>query len=69
MKIIGSSLLLILVLAGCCNTTLPVCPSYPKPSSEVLIKLRSMHSAQVNRWMIEQLRLKRKLEVCNGYTD
>lgn len=55
---------IVLALVGCNNTT--VCPSYPKTTIKVLEPLKSLENNDVDNWMIEQLKLKRKLEKCNN---
>lgn len=66
MKKLGSIfiILLMFLLSGCSNTT--ICPIYPKPSKEVLQKIKSLDDNNVDLWMIEQFKLNKKLGVCNG---
>lgn len=66
MKKLGSIFIvsLMFLFSGCTGTT--ICPSYPKPSKEVLQKIKSLNDNSVNLWMIEQFKLNKKLGVCNG---
>jgi len=63
-KIIGS-ICLVLLLSGCYENSVSVCPIYPKPSQEVLTRIKSLNSRTVDLWMIKQYKLNKKLDVCN----
>lgn len=52
-----------LIMQACGNKS--VCPSYPKPSQEVLTKIKSLNSQDVDNWILKQYKLNKKLEVCN----
>lgn len=54
--------LMMLMMQGCINST-NVCPTYPKPSQSVLNSIRDINNTEVDSWMIEQLKLSRKLNV------
>jgi hypothetical protein len=52
-------------MVGCGNTK--VCLEYPKPSKDILIKLKNLNDRNIDLWMIEQYKLNKKLEVmCNA---
>lgn len=55
--------LMMLTLQACGNKS--VCPSYPKPSQEVLNEIKSLESREVDDWILKQYKLNLKLEVCN----
>lgn len=55
---------MMLMMQGCTNST-NVCPNYPKPSQSVLNSIRDLNNTEVDSWMIEQLKLSRKLNVNN----
>jgi len=40
------------------------CPSYPYPPEEVINKIEHLQDSLVDTWMIEQLKLSEKLELC-----
>lgn len=63
MKLIGS-IFIIVLLSGCVSTT-TVCPTYPKPSKEVLTKIKSLQDPDVDSWMIDQFKLNKKLGLNN----
>ena len=48
-----------------CGSIKSVCPQYPKPSKEVLSKIKSLQDNKVDEWIIEQYKLNQKLKVCN----
>lgn len=66
MKKLGSIFIIftIILFSGCARTT--ICPTYPKPSKEILQKIKSLNDDSVDLWMIEQFKLNKKLGVCNG---
>lgn len=66
MKVIGKILITfsLLIFGGCAGET-TICPTYPKPSKEVLNSIKSLEDNRVNEWMIEQYKLNKKLGVCN----
>ena len=53
-----------LILSGCANSN--VCPTFPKPSKEVIIELQSLDSKAVDNWVVELFKLDMKLRECNG---
>jgi outer membrane lipoprotein-sorting protein len=66
MKKLGSLLIILLMfLLSGCSQKLTICPTYPKPSKQVLDKIKSLNDQNVNVWMIEQYKLNKKLGVCN----
>lgn len=54
---------MMLTLQACGSKS--VCPSYPKPSQDVLIKIKSLQSQEVDDWILKQYKLNQKLKVCN----
>lgn len=58
-RVIGS--VAIVSMIGCSSTTC-IYPSYPKPNQVVLDKINSLKSIDVDNWMMEQYKLKMKLE-------
>lgn len=66
MKTIGKILIVssLLIFTGCSNKA-TICPTYPKPSKQVLDKIKSLNDDSVNLWMKEQYKLNKKLGVCN----
>ena len=56
---------MMLMLTGCTRVS-NVCPSFPKPSSEVVQELRDLNSTAVDGWVVELFRLDLKLRECNG---
>jgi len=56
---------MMLTLTGCTRVS-NVCPSFPKPSSEVVQELRDLNSTAVDGWVVELFRLDLKLRECNG---
>jgi hypothetical protein len=59
----ASLVLTMLTLQACGSKS--VCPSYPKPSQNVLTKIKSLKSQDVDDWILKQFKLNKKLEVCN----
>ena len=52
-------------LSGCATTS-NVCPTFPKPSKEVIMELQSLESKAVDSWVVELFKLDMKLRECNG---
>ena len=52
-----------MMIAGCGNIN--VCPPYPKPSQNVLNKIKSLESQEVDDWIVKQYKLNQKLKACN----
>ncbi len=65
MKKILIPLIVISFLVGC-GSIKSVCPQYPKPTQEVLNKIKSLKDNKVDEWIIEQYKLNQKLKACNG---
>lgn len=64
MQKIGINLVIaILFLSGCASST--VCPQYPKPTQEVLGKIKSLNDKDVDDWIIKQFKLNKQLKICN----
>ena len=61
--IVASLVLTMLTLQACGSKA--ACPSYPKPSQEVLSKIKSLESKEVDDWILKQYKLNQKLEICN----
>ena len=59
------SLVLTIFILQACGNKYTVCPSYPNPSQEVLIKIKSLESQEVDDWILKQYKLNLKLKVCN----
>ena len=53
-----------LMMQGCGNKNNTVCPNYPKPTQDVLDRIKSLKDDKVNDWMTEQYKLNLKLGVC-----
>jgi hypothetical protein len=64
-KVLISSVLIIGGLGGCAGKVTGNCPLYPVPSLVVLDKLKGLHSTEVDSWMQQQVKLSRKLKICN----
>ena len=56
---------MMLTLSGCVAVN-NVCPTFPKPSKEVIIELQSLESKAVDSWVVELFKLDMKLRECNG---
>lgn len=54
-----------LILSGCATVN-NVCPTFPKPSKEVIMELQSLESKAVDNWVVELFKLDMKLGECNG---
>ena len=61
--IVASLALMMLTLQACGSKS--VCPSYPKPTQEILSKIKSLKSQEVDDWILKQYKLNLKLKVCN----
>jgi len=57
-------LLIIFILMGC-SSHKNICPTYPKPSQYVLLKIKSLNNLLVNEWLKKQYKLNKKLKECN----
>ena len=64
-SIIWTLLLTMLMLSGCVAVN-NVCPTFPKPSREVIMELQSLESKAVDSWVVELFKLDMKLRECNG---
>ena len=51
------------MMTACGNKS--VCPHYPTPLKIVRDKIQSLDNKDVDFWMAEQAKLKKKIEVCN----
>ena len=56
---------MMLMLSGCATVS-NVCPTFPKPSKEVVMELQNLDSRAVDSWVVELFRLDLKLRECNG---
>ena len=56
---------MMLILGGCATVS-SVCPTFPKPSKEVVMELQNLDSRAVDSWVVELFRLDLKLRECNG---
>ena len=65
MKRIIFAILTIVFFNGCHNQV-ATCPHYPKPSKAILTSIKSLKDVTVDKWMIKQMKLFKKLKVCNG---
>lgn len=63
--IIWTLLLMTLTLSGCVAVN-NVCPTFPKPSKEVVMELKTLESKAVDSWVVELFKLDMKLRECNG---
>lgn len=54
-----------LTLSGCVTVN-NVCPTFPKPSKEVVMELKTLESKAVDSWIVELFKLDMKLRECNG---
>lgn len=65
-KMTVAATLLSLILASCASpgTSTLVCPEYPNPTLEVVQALQSLKSPQVDRWVVQQMKLAQSLELC-----
>lgn len=62
---IGISLLLaVLIISGCASNSV-VCPKYPKPTQQVLVKIKSLNDKDVDDWIVKQFKLNKQLKICN----
>lgn len=63
-----ASLMLMGLLAGCCCVKSSVCPEFPTPDPAVAERLDALSAidASVREWGNDLLRLKEKLDNCNG---
>lgn len=53
-------------LMGCTSYKIKfLCPEYPKPSQEVLDVVLDTKNEATIKWLIEQRKLKEKLDICN----
>ena len=57
-------ILMMFTLQACGNKT-TICPKYPIPSQEVLNKIKSLKSQEVDDWILKQYKLNQKLGICN----
>lgn len=57
-------ILVMLTLQGCGIKYINACPQYPKPTQEVLEKIKSLDDDNVDDWIIEQHVLSLKLKLC-----
>lgn len=56
-------ILTMFMMTGCGNKS--VCPHYPTPPKIVRDKIQSLDNKDVDLWMLDQAKLKKKIEVCN----
>ncbi len=61
---LGLFLLAMLTTSCVRNQVSNYCPSYPHPPEEVINKIENLQDPLVDAWMIEQLKLSEKLELC-----
>jgi len=52
------------MMQGCGSKNNTICPNYPKPTQDVLDRIKSLKDDSVNNWMQEQYKLNLKLGVC-----
>lgn len=55
---------MMLIMQGCGSKNNTICPIYPKPTQDVLDRIKSLQDKNVDDWMIEQYKLNLKLGVC-----
>lgn len=60
-----TSIALMMLTLQACGSKTTSCPSYPNPSQEVLDKIKSLQSKEVDDWILKQYKLNLKLKVCN----
>ena len=60
-----ASFLAIISLVGCSNVG-TICPPFPKPSSQVLNQLESLHSESINDWVESLYKHNLKIKYCRG---
>lgn len=51
-------------MQGCGSKNNTICPAYPKPTQDVLDRIKSLEDKNVDDWMLEQYKLNLKLGVC-----
>jgi len=60
------SMFLCMLLMGCSSYKIKfLCPQYPKPSQEVLDAILATKNEATTKWLIDQRKLKEKLDICN----
>ncbi len=64
MKKIVFTICFLLYFTGCTHKS-NVCPIYPKPNQTVLNKIQLLNDNDVDNWMMKQMKLFKKLKVCN----
>lgn len=55
---------MMLIMQGCGSKNNTICPAYPKPTQDVLDRIKSLEDKNVDDWMLEQYKLNLKLGVC-----
>lgn len=58
-------ILILMMFVGCGAKINNICPTYPKPSSEVTDKILDLKDSKVDEWMIKQYKLSLQLKECN----